>query len=429
MEVDNTTPRVIHAIRFARDCAQVISQPALSQGTVFATDDERKGRSALSKLVMENRALVGINGDYFPWTGDPLGAMVSNGELISRPFPGRSVFAWGDRFAEVTRLKWTASFTAPMHDPIKIDGFNETCAKDLVVLNTGKGGYALSEQKSRHIICESLDPIGPNCTIKGKVLATLTDETRTPIGKQQFVIAGTGKSIEKLQFVAKGDEITIKMKTEGLDWTKAKNVIGGGPIIVDRSKPIQAWDAEDFNSEFASKRHPRTAIGYTINGDIWLVEVEGRQSLSAGATIDELSSIMVRYDCVQALNLDGGGSSEIAMGGFVVNRPSDGAERPIANAILLFGSLPELTESEFVIKGKPKLEVGSATDYKILDSSGHVVPSSQVIWSASGDAWVDQGGRVRAIQAGKATISAWVKGNVSTVTVSIEAPKPPDIKR
>src|SRR5207237_6248728 len=129
---------------------------------------------------------------------------------------------------------------------------------------------------------------------------------------------------------------TVRMQTTGLDWSKAKNVVGGGPVIVSEGKPLQAWDAENFNADFATKRHPRTAIGSTKLGDVWLVIVEGRQTLSIGATIDELSHIMVRLGCTDALNLDGGGSSELALAGMVVNRPSDGTERPIANSILIF---------------------------------------------------------------------------------------------
>jgi len=65
------------------------------------------------------------------------------------------------------------------------------------------------------------------------------------------------------------------------------------------------WEAEKFKDVFALKRHPRTALGKTKNGDIWLVSVEGRQPQSDGATLAELSDIMKRLGCTDAINLDG----------------------------------------------------------------------------------------------------------------------------
>lgn len=423
MEVDTVTPRVIHAFRYARDASAPNAVPELAQGTVFERDDEKKGRDTLSNTIEKGGAIAGINGDFFPWTGDPLGTMVRDGALLSKPFPGRSVFAWGPSYSTVSRLKFSATASFTGQGNLKIDGLNELCTKDMVVLNSGFAGYALADAKNFHAILEFNDSLKPTGTWKAKVVATFTDEARVPIGKDQLVLSATGKSIEKLQFLAKGEDVTIKVQTSGVDWAKTQNVIGGGPVIVSEGKSIQAWDAEDFNGEFATKRHPRTAVGSTKEGDIWFVMVEGRQALSAGATIDELAGIMARLGCQDALNLDGGGSSELALAGMVINRPSDGAERPIANAVLLYGKLQEPDkDAEYVIQGRPKLPQGAATDYKVLDAKGNVVPQSKVVWSASGDGWIDQGGRLRALQAGKSTVKAWIGGNVVSLSVTIEAP-------
>lgn len=430
MEVDTVTPRVVHAFRYARDAASPSAAPQLTQGTVFERDDEKKGRDTLSNTIEKEGAIAGINGDYFPWTGDPLGSMVRSGELVSKPFTGRSAFAWGKNYSAVARLRWTASASFMGKPSIKIDGLNEMCTKDMVVLNTGFAGFALADPKCFQAVLEAKEALKPTGTWTCKVIATFNDESKLPVGKDQFVITATGKSMDQFQFLAKGEDVTLKLETKGLDWSKALNVIGGGPMIVTEGKVIQAWDAEDFNSEFANKRHPRTAVGSTKDGDIWFVQVEGRQALSAGATIDELGKIMARLGCVEALNLDGGGSSELALSGMIINRPSDGAERPLANTILLFGQLPASDpDREFVIQGRPSLAQGLATDYKVLDSKGLTVPLSQVIWSATGDAWIDQGGRLRALQAGKATLKAWINGAVATLSVIIDPPPASTVRK
>jgi exopolysaccharide biosynthesis protein len=63
--------------------------------------------------------------------------------------------------------------------------------------------------------------------------------------------------------------------------------------------------------------------------------VDGRSRRSRGATLVEMRNIMRDLGAVTALNLDGGGSSEMVVDGEVVNDPSDGHERHITNAILI----------------------------------------------------------------------------------------------
>ena len=91
-------------------------------------------------------------------------------------------------------------------------------------------------------------------------------------------------------------------------------------------------------------RHPRTAIGW--NKDyIFFVQVDGRQSgHSVGMTYSELANYMVKLGCQEALNLDGGGSATFWMLGQVINSPSRGQSRDIANGLVLIQK-PEKLES------------------------------------------------------------------------------------
>ena len=85
-------------------------------------------------------------------------------------------------------------------------------------------------------------------------------------------------------------------------------------------------------------RDPRTAIGYTDDGIVWLLTCDGRQKFgAAGMTYKEMGYIFQTLGCVGAANLDGGGSAQmlirhpIADVWQIRNRPSDGAERPVIN--------------------------------------------------------------------------------------------------
>lgn len=88
------------------------------------------------------------------------------------------------------------------------------------------------------------------------------------------------------------------------------------------------------------KRHPRTAAGVSGDGrTLWLVTVDGRQpDWSVGMTLPELGDLMIELGAVDALNLDGGGSTSFwympaGAAAPTVNRPSDGKFRLVANQI------------------------------------------------------------------------------------------------
>jgi len=80
-------------------------------------------------------------------------------------------------------------------------------------------------------------------------------------------------------------------------------------------------------------RPPRTVIGNTADNKLILFVCDGRQSHSDGATMLELAQIMKALGCVNALNLDGGGSSAMVANGTLLNKPSDGSERAVASTV------------------------------------------------------------------------------------------------
>lgn len=109
---------------------------------------------------------------------------------------------------------------------------------------------------------------------------------------------------------------------------------------------LSAGDIKDvgLGSEFATIRHPRTAMGYTEDGKVILLVIDGRQpELSNGASLIDTALILESLGCCGAVNLDGGGSSTMILSedgtDTVKNSPSDGALRKIYNSVLVV--LPE----------------------------------------------------------------------------------------
>lgn len=83
-------------------------------------------------------------------------------------------------------------------------------------------------------------------------------------------------------------------------------------------------------------RHPRSAICTDVAGRLYFVAIDGRYDKSDGMNMSEISDLMLNLNCVDALNLDGGGSTLLYANNKVINRPSDpSGPRPVVSAILI----------------------------------------------------------------------------------------------
>ncbi|MBQ7733003.1 MAG: phosphodiester glycosidase family protein [Synergistaceae bacterium] len=119
------------------------------------------------------------------------------------------------------------------------------------------------------------------------------------------------------------------------NWLDMTNIIQAGPLVLSEGRYVVT--DEGFDNAIISARHPRSAVCLTEAGEWVFLLVDGRNGMhSSGATISELADIMRLYNIHYALNLDGGGSSEIIINGKIYNWPSDGRERLISYGLGAF---------------------------------------------------------------------------------------------
>jgi exopolysaccharide biosynthesis protein len=105
--------------------------------------------------------------------------------------------------------------------------------------------------------------------------------------------------------------------------------VSGRPRLVEDGKASPALEA------FATVRHPRTALGLRKDGTLVILVADGRREQALGFTGPEMSDIFIQAGVVDAINLDGGGSTTlyIESEGGVQNKPSDGKERVVVNQL------------------------------------------------------------------------------------------------
>ena len=104
------------------------------------------------------------------------------------------------------------------------------------------------------------------------------------------------------------------------------NIVGAGPLLVKNSQVVLDAAGEGFSAAFSQQAALRTALGQTATGQILLATI----ALTPGGpvpTLPEMASLMISLGAVDAVNLDGGSSSSLYLGGKVLNRPPGTAAR------------------------------------------------------------------------------------------------------
>lgn len=126
----------------------------------------------------------------------------------------------------------------------------------------------------------------------------------------------------------------LSFPSGGSEWN-AVSAIGGSPVLV-KDKNVRITDREELIDINNSSPRPRSAIGYADNGVVVIIAVEGDNAPDyPGISLPTLASLMKSMGCVDAMNLDGGGSTSMIVAGNRTIRPSNGTERAVPTVILI----------------------------------------------------------------------------------------------
>ena len=350
INTDPECPLIVNVITVDRADPLVGLKPHLAHDAIYA-GGPLKGRETVSSITARAGALVGVNADFFPYTGDPLGVCIIDGRLVSEPGNKRAAMAWsesGPMFFDNPILKATLSL--PRGITRQIDGINRVRETNQVVAYTDVFGPSTrNKYKGTDLVLASEElPVRVGKKITLTVADVKVNSVDTPIPRGGMVISAGGPAAWFLkENLEPGDNIVVQFdirSTASCDWNSVEQAVGGGPWLVKDGKEFVDWAHEGFKTTFACFRHPRTAVGATADGKLLIVTVDGRQPVSRGATLSELASLMKRFGAVNAINLDGGGSTAMSVAGMVVNSPSGGPERPVANALLVYAQRPPAEE-------------------------------------------------------------------------------------
>jgi len=379
-EIDQKTPLIINVVSVDLDAPGVRIGVGIGQDKVNAPDATH-GREDVTRLARRWGAVAAINADYFPYTGDPLGVGIRDGELFSEPFPG--VHGSGPRVTlGVTpdsrvlfdKLGFLGDLQAADGARAYVSGIDRSTAPGEIIVYSPIYGQTTSNKPGgvEAVISGVNLPIRANKLVTGHVdrVEVVRGNTETIPEGGLVISGGPGAGADFLaRHLHPGDPISFVLAIapigqaqgalqiaslprtggdlpsrsgEGLRaaylWAMVPSAIGGGPRLLTDGQVTVDWAAEGFDAGFAESLNPRTAVGTTRDGrHLLLVTVDGRQAFSKGVSLAGMALILKRYGAWNAINLDGGGSTTMAADGLTVSNPGgDGSERPVADMLLVY---------------------------------------------------------------------------------------------
>lgn len=408
---------------------------------VIANDGSLWGQSNINtvKDVMEsqgNRVVAGINGDFFSFkTGLPMGTTISGGTLISKTADGQPAIGFredGTAFIDHLEVQTTAEKDGMTVDIECINKWYQSGFDPIFLLTDAFGKSSKTESECIFVIGT---PISGHLKIDSDLKIRIDErfeydgEIAIPEGKIVFVLDKAFGKEELKSFMNNlnpGDEVTIRnraVNSETGQWGTAVEGTGstGGRLLKNG----------EIQSGFEAGTAPRTAVGIKADGNVILYVLDGRQSgYSYGAQLTTLAQRMQELGCTNALNLDGGGSTTMGalLGGedafSVVNQPSDGVLRSVANYIFLKDNRKPTGEpwlvniaplnSVYYLGDTVKIQIQSVYDthnYKMDDSSAIQITAENAQTLQDGSIYFDK------IGAASIRIAGGIYENTLPITV------------
>ncbi|HEX5467555.1 MAG TPA: phosphodiester glycosidase family protein [Gaiellaceae bacterium] len=325
---------VVHVLKAPRPGGLYDLRPVLSNGTVTG----RETVSSMQRRLSHRATVSGVNGDMFNWqSGRPSGIFLRHGELATRASPDRSSLGIGlDGLlrTDVIRYRGTWQFGSNRLRVLREFNHPLEAANGVALFSPTWGPRTPRLSHGREVVLSRVGRVGPNKELSGKVVAHRRRTGRSiPAGGAVLQAAGDRRRV-LFDEAELGHWVKLNVALTPW-WDGVKDAIGGGPRLVSGGVPVfQAGEA--FLSSQLLPRNPRTAVGQLRSGRVILVAIDGRVSWSAGVTNTQLARLMVKLGAVTAMALDAGGSTTMAFGGHVLNHPSDGRERAVADALMVF---------------------------------------------------------------------------------------------
>ncbi|MDY3928636.1 MAG: phosphodiester glycosidase family protein [Clostridia bacterium] len=401
---------------------------------VVLTGNDIYGKRDINQILeymKENEMvpMVGINASFFSFeTGIPMGHVITNGVVTSkddRTLPGVGFRADGTGFIDDLCIVSTASFGE--NYLLQIPHINKLISSQTQMLTLYTPDFGEDTGSKTETLNVVLENISDNVRIGGTLTCTVAEIFKSSepvkINANQFVLSvntsGNQWAISLINTMTVGEEITISTTASNEKWNDAQNGLASeGKKLLTNG--VAATDLEKGAA-------PRTAVGITEKGNIIFYVIDGRQSgYSYGAQQTTVAKRLKELGCVDALNLDGGGSTSMAGiypgcdTSVILNSPSEGKLRKVTNFIFLQNVSKAVGKPEmaYIYPYAGKILSGSRIQLNVrtVDENYYTTSNGDVSYSCNEYGVVEDNGILEALGEGIIKVTAETEGLKATAS-------------
>lgn len=291
------------------------------------------------------RPMVGINASYFSFqTGVPMGHVISEGRVMSKDsstLQSIGFLANGEAFIAPLAINTTLKTENGDAGIANVNKYNVASLPGISMYNSDFGADTKNNVESLSVILDVGEgELGIGKTINATVSDKFVYTGALAIEKGKIILSinidgNYEYHYNILNALNVGDSVSIECSAEGDErWAQVQNGLGSeGETLIQNGQ---------IGSGFPKGAAPRTAVGITENGNVLFYVLDGRNTgHSYGAQITTIAKRLLELGCVDAINLDGGGSTSIS-GVYpgaddiaVLDVPSEGKLRAVTNFIFL----------------------------------------------------------------------------------------------
>jgi hypothetical protein len=289
------------------------------------------GTAPIIQTAQQYLAVAAINGGYFNRNNRyPLGAIRQKGQWLSSPILNRGAIAWNDSgqfyFGRLA-LEETLITANNQRSPILF--LNSGYVQSGIARYTPAWGQTYTPLTDNEIILVIQKNQVVNQLPGGKV-----GETAFPLPPDGYLLTFRGSAAASASQLPIGTSLRIESATNPPEFSKYPNIIGAGPLLLQNRQIVLDAKSEKFSDAFIAEKAIRSGICTTSTGSLIITATHGRAG-GPGPTLAEHAQLMQLLGCVDALNLDGGSSTGLYLGGQILDRSPNTAAR-VHNGIGVF---------------------------------------------------------------------------------------------
>ncbi|ARV61396.1 hypothetical protein BZZ01_24710 [Nostocales cyanobacterium HT-58-2] len=297
---------------------------------IWTTTNTLVGTAPLIQTAQQYSAVAAINGGYFNRNNRlPLGAIRLDGQWLSSPILNRGAIAWNDSGQfYIGRLNLLETLIGN-NVQLPILTLNSGYVQSGIARYTPAWGATYTPLTDNEIILVVQNNQVINQLTSGKV-----GETVVPIPQDGYLLPLRGNATSNAAALPVGSSVRITSSTTPGNFSRYPYVLGAGPLLLQNRQIVLDAKGEKFSNAFITQKAIRSGICTTTKGNLIIAAVHNRVA-GAGPTLTEHAQLMQRLGCVDALNLDGGSSTSLYLGGQLLDRSPNTAAR-VHNGIGIF---------------------------------------------------------------------------------------------